>query len=234
MWISNSHPHPHPAPAPPLICPQVDSSLAEMDALSPHLRALLAPAATLMDLNIGAALWLAARAVGVLHHPQTDHTSSSSTPAAAADGGGGGSSCRAQAGSTSCDGRNAGPSGATANTTTTSTQLPSDSASKLVCSAAPVVLLGHGADEQCGGYGRHRTAFRTGGWSSLARELQLDMTRLWQRNLGRDDRLVGSVGREGRHPFLGEGVVAGVRALLLQLVADLRQAPGERGMGPGA
>ena len=27
-------------------------------------------------------------------------------------------------------------------------------------SRARVVLLGHGADELCGGYGRHRTAFR--------------------------------------------------------------------------
>ena len=27
-------------------------------------------------------------------------------------------------------------------------------------SKARVVLLGHGADELCGGYGRHRTAFR--------------------------------------------------------------------------
>jgi asparagine synthetase B (glutamine-hydrolysing) len=30
-------------------------------------------------------------------------------------------------------------------------------AAGLYRSAARVVLLGHGADEQCGGYGRHRT-----------------------------------------------------------------------------
>ena len=62
---------------------------------------LLCPADTVMDLNIGAALWLAAQAEGELH--------------------GGGGWCR---------------------------------------SGARVVLLGHGADELCGGYGRHRTAFR--------------------------------------------------------------------------
>ena len=54
-----------------------------------------------MDLNIGAALWLAAKAEGELY--------------------GEGSRYR---------------------------------------SKARVVLLGHGADELCGGYGRHRTAFR--------------------------------------------------------------------------
>ena len=54
-----------------------------------------------MDLNIGAALWLAARAQGTLHRQAGQYRS-----------------------------------------------------------AARVVLLGHGADELCAGYGRHRTAFR--------------------------------------------------------------------------
>jgi asparagine synthetase B (glutamine-hydrolysing) len=62
---------------------------------------LLCPADTVMDLNIGAALWLAAQAEGELH--------------------GSGERFR---------------------------------------SAARVAMLGHGADELCGGYGRHRTAFR--------------------------------------------------------------------------
>jgi asparagine synthetase B (glutamine-hydrolysing) len=44
-----------------------------------------------------------------------------------------------------------------------------------------VVLLGHGADEQCGGYGRHRTRFRLGGWQGLADELAVDVKRLWIR-----------------------------------------------------
>lgn len=61
---------------------------------------LLCPADTVMDLNIGAALWLAAQAEGEMY----------------GEGG-------------------------------------------LYRSRARVVLLGHGADELCGGYGRHRTAF---------------------------------------------------------------------------
>ena len=62
---------------------------------------LLCPADTVMDLNIGAALWLAAQAEGELHGGVGQYRS-----------------------------------------------------------RARVVLLGHGADELCGGYGRHRTAFR--------------------------------------------------------------------------
>jgi asparagine synthetase B (glutamine-hydrolysing) len=51
-------------------------------------------------------------------------------------------------------------------------------------SPAVVLLLGNGADEQMGGYGRHRTAFRLKGWKGLQDELLLDTTRLWLRNMG--------------------------------------------------
>ncbi|KAL0044306.1 hypothetical protein WJX82_010374 [Trebouxia sp. C0006] len=74
-------------------------------------------------------------------------------------------------------------------------------------SAARVVLLGHGADEQHAGYGRHRTSFRNHGWTGLQEELAIDMQRLWQRNLGRDDRLVADTSREARHPFLDEDYI---------------------------
>ncbi|KAL4436929.1 hypothetical protein ABPG75_004068 [Micractinium tetrahymenae] len=142
---------------------QVDCTLADVDAARPRLLRLLAPSDTVMDLNIGAALWLAAQ------------------PWAPAR-------CR---------------------------------------SAARVVLLGHGADELFGGYGRHRTAFRARGWQGLGDELALDLRRLWLRNLGRDDRLVADHGREARHPFLDEGVVAAALAAPLHHLADLRLPPGE-------
>jgi asparagine synthetase B (glutamine-hydrolysing) len=67
-----------------------------------------------MDLNIGAALWLAARAEGSLRVYR------------------GGSS----------------------------TDLKHSLDGARYKSAARVVLVGHGADEQCAGYGRHRTKFR--------------------------------------------------------------------------
>ena len=67
-------------------------------------------------------------------------------------------------------------------------------------SAARVLLLGMGADEQMGGYGRHRTAYRKGGAEALRRELAADCERMWLRNLGRDDRVLSDWGREPRFP----------------------------------
>lgn len=61
-----------------------------------------------------------------------------------------------------------------------------------------VLLLGQGADEQLAGYARHRTTFRIGDWSALQRELNLDINRISYRNLGRDDRMISSNGRESR------------------------------------
>ncbi len=51
---------------------------------------------------------------------------------------------------------------------------------------AKVLLNGLGADEQLAGYGRHRSAFKYGAWIRLHQELQKDVYRLWQRNLGTD------------------------------------------------
>jgi len=92
---------------------RVDASLSDLDAAAPRLRALLAPAATVMDLNIGGALWLAASGRGALTRPAATAAAAARDPA-------------------------------------------------VYTSRARIVLLGHGADEQCGGYGRHRSKFVAG------------------------------------------------------------------------
>lgn len=74
----------------------------------------------------------------------------------------------------------------------------------LYTTSARVLLSGLGADELFGGYTRHGTAYRRQGFSGLISELELDVTRLGKRNLGRDDRILSHWGREARYPFLDE------------------------------
>ncbi|KAK6336514.1 hypothetical protein TWF696_002064 [Orbilia brochopaga] len=75
-----------------------------------------------------------------------------------------------------------------------------------------ILLSGLGADELFGGYARHGTAFNRTGYPGLIDELELDLTRLGKRNLGRDDRIIANWGREARFPFLDERLLREVIA----------------------
>jgi len=70
-----------------------------------------------------------------------------------------------------------------------------------------------GADELFGGYRRHRTALNVEGWNGLRNELQLDLSRISTRNLGRDNRIIADHGCQGRLPYLDESVVSYVSSL---------------------
>ncbi|VFQ66642.1 unnamed protein product [Cuscuta campestris] len=93
-------------------------------------------------------------------------------------------------------------------------------------SEARILLVGSGADEQCAGYGRHRTKFRNGSWLGLSEEMKLDMQRIWKRNLGRDDRCIADNGKEARFPFLDEDVIRALLDIPLWEIADLNQPSG--------
>lgn len=69
---------------------------------------------------------------------------------------------------------------------------------------ARVLLSGLGADELFGGYGRHAQSFARQGYQGLISELDLDVHRIGQRNLGRDDRIISHWGKEVRYPYLDE------------------------------
>ncbi|PWY98259.1 hypothetical protein BCV70DRAFT_202039 [Testicularia cyperi] len=73
-------------------------------------------------------------------------------------------------------------------------------------SPAKVLISGLGADELLGGYSRHRAAYREKGLAGLVHELQMDLDRLPTRNLGRDDRILSTWGREARYPYLSHAV----------------------------
>eukprot|EP00178_Gracilaria_changii_P025623 TRINITY_DN788_c0_g1_i1.p1 TRINITY_DN788_c0_g1~~TRINITY_DN788_c0_g1_i1.p1 ORF type:complete len:585 (+),score=58.65 TRINITY_DN788_c0_g1_i1:283-2037(+) len=103
-----------------------------------------------------------------------------------------------------------------------------ESAGEMIQTSARVLFSGLGADELMGGYkGRHRTIFRSEGIDGIVREMDADFSRLWFRNLGRDDRLIADHGREVRQPFLDEDVVEFITQLPLQEhVCDLSKADG--------
>ncbi|CAO3607842.1 unnamed protein product [Mucor fragilis] len=89
-------------------------------------------------------------------------------------------------------------------------------------SHARVLISGLGADEQLGGYSRHREAYRHGSWGRLIQETQLDVDRISTRNLGRDDRIMSDHGKEVRFPFLSTYVVDWLCQQPIQLKMDLR------------
>ncbi|KAI8351560.1 asparagine synthase-domain-containing protein [Mortierella sp. GBAus27b] len=93
-------------------------------------------------------------------------------------------------------------------------------------SQAKVLLSGLGADEQLGGYSRHKERFKTGGWKGLINELQLDLDRISTRNLGRDDRIISDHGKEARYPYLSTHVVQFLSQLRVDLKVDLRYPRG--------
>lgn len=95
-------------------------------------------------------------------------------------------------------------------------------------SRAKILYMGSGADEQFGGYSRHRSAWECKGHDGLVAELQLDLDRLPFRNMGRDDRCLSAHGREVRFPFLDETFVQYISNLPISAKMDFTLA---RGLG---
>ncbi|KAK8753791.1 hypothetical protein OTU49_001603 [Cherax quadricarinatus] len=88
-------------------------------------------------------------------------------------------------------------------------------------SPARVLLCGMGADEQLGGYSRHRARFTAAGWSALLEEISLEISRIHTRNLGRDNRILSDHGRAPRFPYLDEDVVNFLNSLPVWIKANL-------------
>ena len=86
-----------------------------------------------------------------------------------------------------------------------------------------VLLVGVGADELFSGYARYFTRKSHDGIVGLRDEMLLDLRRLWERNLGRDDRVLSDHCREARHPFLDENLVDTVSRLPIGTIAGERK-----------
>lgn len=98
---------------------------------------------------------------------------------------------------------------------------------KITTSQTKILLSGVGADEQMAGYGRHRTTYQCNGYDALQEELQMEVGRLWIRNLGRDDRCLSDHGKEARFPYLDEDLVAFLEAISVDQKCNLDLPPGE-------
>ncbi|KAJ2848686.1 hypothetical protein IWW36_003148 [Coemansia brasiliensis] len=149
---------------------EVDVPYSDVVEYQNHIRQLLVPSNSVMDMSIAMALWFASRGQGRLIH--SDHQS---TP---------------------------------------------------YVGKSRVLLLGMGADEQLGGYSRHRSAWDSGGWERLGSEIDLDVQRIATRNLGRDDRVVSDNGKEARFPFLAANVVKFLSQTPLYYKMDMRYPRG--------
>ena len=97
----------------------------------------------------------------------------------------------------------------------------------IVISQAKILISGVGADEQMAGYGRHKSTYTRGGYDALRIELQMEVDRLWKRNLGRDDRCLSDHGKECRFPYLDEDVMAYLSELPVEMKCDMMRPLGE-------
>ncbi|KAJ1961005.1 hypothetical protein GGI12_003490 [Dipsacomyces acuminosporus] len=156
---------------------EVDVPYSDVLEYKSHIRQLLVPSDTVMDMSIGMAIWFASRGTGNLVAPA-------------------------------------------------SAELVAEHIRSAYTGVARVLLLGMGADEQLGGYSRHRSAWERGGWKELGQEIRLDVQRIATRNLGRDDRIVSDSSKESRYPFLAANVVRFLSSVPLDRKMDMRYARG--------
>lgn len=103
-----------------------------------------------------------------------------------------------------------------------------DDVDQWMFSTARLLFSGIGADELLGGYSRHRGAWQNGGgMEGVIKEISLDIDRISERNLGRDNRVIGDHRRDCVAPYLDEEFVSFVNSLPIQYKVDYTRPRGE-------
>ncbi|KAF7456297.1 Asparagine synthase family protein [Cryptosporidium felis] len=91
---------------------------------------------------------------------------------------------------------------------------------KLYRAKSKFLIIGSGADEFLGGYGRHITAKKHNGSDGIRTEMLFDIKRLWIRNLGRDNRLALFNERRLFAPFLQDSTIKTIGGLNFENICD--------------
>ncbi|MES1906939.1 MAG: hypothetical protein MHM6MM_000155 [Cercozoa sp. M6MM] len=203
---------------------EVDVTVGDLRAHRDTIKQCVYPRGGTMDLNIGAVFFFGSRGVGVLRTPRAVQQQIRAVNA------------------NENLARFALPQATHSLEEETESYGDSDAQDGTrVTSSARVLLIGLGADELLGGYGRHRTkysktfkdAIEAGESPNVAHdeatrassaEMDRDISRLWRRNLGRDDRCIAHNQKEARHPFLDKRVLQWVAHSAR--VCDLQLPPG--------
>eukprot|EP00042_Codosiga_hollandica_P053465 m.700266 g.700266 ORF g.700266 m.700266 type:complete len:381 (-) comp58702_c0_seq8:193-1335(-) len=177
---------------------EVNVTTEELQQHRNHIRDLIFPLDSVLDDSIGCAIWFAARGYGSLLCEPVATVQDISNPVI--------THAEADAGSHS---KSLPDDHQAADSVAVSESNAMGQVKQLYYrSQAKILLVGMGADEQLGGYSRHRTAYQAASWSGLAQEMKLDIERISHRNLGRDDRCISDHGKEARFPFLDEDLVS--------------------------
>lgn len=191
-----------------LIC--CDISKGELTRLrSTHIKHLISPLETVIDDSLGCALWFAARGSGLLLSNSLQKTHAMNESCA---------NVNVELGNENFEKMN--------------TYIKAESKSNhdgFYTTPASILLVGMGIDEQLGGYSSHRRAWQKSQVEGVLNEISRQMHNISIRNLGRDDRICGSFGRDVRLPYLDERLVGFLNKLPFEIKMNLSDRADELG-----
>ncbi|KAF2325442.1 hypothetical protein GH714_028736 [Hevea brasiliensis] len=201
---------------------EIDADLSKLTLEMKHVMSLINPANTYMDLNIGIALWLAARGYGWVYEGTGNNNVENQQRIRYK------SKARIVLVGSGADEQCAGYGRQKQNIDVEARRESFPNKASVKLAANFLFYLEH----RCIHYGSlklkalNNRKMLVPSWLGLNEEMKLDMQRIWKRNMGRDDRCISDNGKEARFPFLDEDVIRTLLDIPLWEVANLNQPNG--------